>query len=156
MEDSLSKLLGVSHLTEMARKQVHLKSHNGGLGITSMLDQRHHAFLASWADSLRQLASRLPDLETELALVRDPTSTTTSSQALRECHQFLIEKLDELTLTVEDLNLAPPRLQSKLGRDLDFSRLSSLLDVADQSARARLLSASCKEASAWIDALPLT
>ena len=156
MEDSLSKLLGVSHLTEIARKQVHLKSHNGGLGITSMFDQRHHAFLASWADSLRQLASRLPDLETELALVRDPTSTTTSSQALRECHQFLIEKLDEVTLTVEDLHLAPPRLQSKLGRDLDSSRLSSLLDVADQSARARLLSSSCKEASAWIDTLPLT
>ena len=46
MEDSLSKLLGVSHLTEMARKhaQVHLKSHNGGLGITSMFDQSHCLF----------------------------------------------------------------------------------------------------------------
>ena len=38
MEESLSKLLGVSHFTEMARKQVHLKSHSGGLGITSMFD----------------------------------------------------------------------------------------------------------------------
>ena len=57
---------------------------------------------------------------------------------------------------MEDLHLAPPRLQFKLGRDLDSFRLSSLLDVVDQSARARLLSASCKEASAWIDALPLT
>ena len=91
------------------------------MGITSVFDQRHHAFLASWADSLRQLASRLLDLETELALVRDPTSTTTSSQALRECHQFLIENLDEVTLTVEDLHLAPPRLQSKLGRNLEPS-----------------------------------
>ena len=156
MEESLSKLLGVSHFTEMARKQVHLKSHSGGLGITSMFDQRHHAFLASWANSLQQLASRLPDLETELALVRDLTSTTTSSQALRECHQFLIENLDEVTLRVEDLHLAPPKLQSKLGRDLESSRLSSLLEVADQFARARLLFVSCKEASAWIEALPLT
>ena len=131
MEDSLSKLLGVSHLTEVARKQVHLKLHNGGLGITSMFDQRHHSFLASWTDLLRQLASRLLDLETELALVRDPTSTTTASQALRERHQFLIEKMDEVTLTVEDLHLASPRLQSKPCRDLDSSRLSSLLDVAD-------------------------
>ena len=42
MEESLSKLLGVSYLTEMARKWVHLKSHSGGLEITSMFDQRHH------------------------------------------------------------------------------------------------------------------
>ena len=105
---------------------------------------------------MRQLASRFPDLETELALVRDLTSTTTSSQALRECHQFLIENLDEVTLTVGDLHLAPPKLQSKLGGDLESSRLSSLLDVADQFATARLLSVSCKEASAWIEALPLT
>ena len=61
-----------------------------------------------------------------------------------------------MTLTVEDLHLVPPRLQSKHGRNLDSSRISSLLDVADQSARVRLLSASCKEASAWIEALPLT
>ena len=60
-----------------------------------------------------------------------------------------------MTLTVEDLHLAPPRLQCKLGRDLESSRLSSLLDVAHQSARARLLSVSCKEANAWIEALPL-
>ena len=98
----------------------------------------------------------MPDLETKLALVRDPTSTTTSIQALRECHQFLIETLDEVTLTVEDLHLAPPRLQCKHGRDLESSQLSSLLDVADQFARAQLLSVSCKEASAWIEALPLT
>ena len=57
---------------------------------------------------------------------------------------------------MEDLHQASSRLQSKLGRDLDSSRLSSLLDVADQSSRAWLLSASCKEASAWIEALPLT
>ena len=94
------------------------------------------------------MASRLLDLETELALVRDPISITTSSQALRECHQFLIENLDEVTLTVADRHLAPPRLQFKLGRDLESSPLSSLLDVADQSARTRLLSVSCKEASA--------
>ena len=67
-----------------------------------------------------------------------------------------MENLDEVTLTMEDLHLAPPRLQAKFDRDLESSRLSSLLDVADQSARARLLSVSCKEASAWIEALPLT
>ena len=102
------------------------------------------------------MGSKLPDLKTNLALVRDLNFTSTSSQALRKCHQCLIENLDEVALTMEDLNLAPPRLQSKLGGGLESSRLSSLLDVADQFARKGILCASCKEVSAWIEALPLT
>ena len=57
---------------------------------------------------------------------------------------------------MEDLHLAPPRLQSKLGRNLESSQLSSLLDVIDHFARVLLLSASCKEANALIEVVLLT
>ena len=156
IEESMAKLLGVCRFTELARKQMRLRPFNGGLGLASMFDQRHHAFLSSWADSLRQLSSRVPTLHDELALVTNTTSSTTTACALRDCHHFLSGNLDELPFTVVDLHLAPLKLQSKLNSELEAVRLSSLLEQADQSARARLLSTSCREASAWIDALPST
>ena len=105
---------------------------------------------------LRQLSSRVPTLHDELALVTNTTSSTTTACALRDCHHFLSGNLDELPFTVVDLHLAPLKLQSKLNSELEAVRLSSLLEQADQSARTRLLSTSCREASAWIDALPST
>ena len=68
-----------------------------------MFDQRHHAFLASWVDSLRHLASRVPELEFELALVKNPVSTITSALALRGCYQFLVDNQEEVSLPVEQL-----------------------------------------------------
>ena len=75
---------------------------------------------------------------------------------LRDSLQHLSISISDLGLSMSDLPLAPPRLQSKLGASLDEAHQSALLNEVDQAARARLLSASCRESGAWVSAVPLT
>ena len=155
--DTLAAILDIDHLPELARTQASIKtSSGGGLGLTSIHDQQHYAFVASWASSLGSLPGRVPSLATELQAVSDGASATTSARALRDSLCILSDSIADFNLSAADLPLAPPKLQSKLGAALDEVHRSTLLQQADQTAKARLLSASCRESGAWLEAVPVT
>ena len=156
IQRTLSSLLLSDHLPEFSCKQARLRVASGGLGLSSLSDQRHHAFLSSWADSFRDLLSGEPLLGDELRQVVGVDSSTPSARALRDCHQALCDVFGEIVPPLGELHLQPPKFQSKLGVALDKVHFSNLFQQADQRSRARLLSTSCRESGAWIQAVPTT
>ena len=141
MESTLTSLLEADSLPDLSARQAHLKVSNGGMGMTSMFDQRHHAFLAPWADSLRTLLNETSPLVQELRLVTDLLSQTSSAKALRDCHQFLCGVLGEtLIQNLSELHQMPLKLQSRLGAELDQLRLDDL--IRGETIKQRL--ASCR------------
>ena len=153
---TLAHILDLDHLPEQARKQASLRISSGGLGLTSAFRLRHAAFVASWSASLQSLLDRVPSFSVELQAVVDSGSMSTSASALRNSLHCLSTSISDFSLSVDDLLHAPPRLQSKLGADLDDALQSALLQEVDQVARARLLSSSCRESGAWVSAVPLS
>ena len=156
IEGSLASLLGLDHIPEDARRQIRLKTCNGGLGLPSIGAQRDSAFLSSWSESLRSLPERVPHLSEELRLVVVSTSVIRSSLGLRCAAQSITDQLGELDLDIENLHLAPRSLRASIEKDLEGLRLESILHQSDQKSRARLLSSSCQESGAWVDAVPTT
>ena len=82
IEESLASLLGAGPLSVLARKQARLKTCNGGLGLTSVCEQRESAFLFSWSKSLQPLLDRVPGLSQELEQVVDPQSDLRTAREL--------------------------------------------------------------------------
>ena len=115
MEDTLKALLGVEHLSDHVRTQIHLRTRDGGLGLSSISGIRHHAFIASWADALRSLLAEDHLLASELGQVTDPVSQTRYAVALRDALSHLQGEIGDCGVTLDDFPSLPPKLQYKLG-----------------------------------------
>ena len=83
----------------------------------------------------------------------DPVSQTRSAVALRDALSHLQGEIGDCGVTLDYFPSLPPKLQSKLGVEVGKVRQATLLQQFDRCSKARILSASSRESSTWIDAV---